>query len=183
MLAHVIPRPAHRGNWSLRPSKSVIDCLVLHDTGGRTAEGALRWFASPEAKVSVHYVVDTDGTVYGVVPEEDGRAWHAGASSLWGKSDLNSRSIGIEIVDPDDAQPYPPAQMRALIELTADIAARRGIWLNRIVGHEHVGEPPGRKVDPGRDFPWERFLLAVGIEVNRLRGGMVEQWLTAGYST
>lgn len=170
MSLTIIERPAHKNNWSLRPPGVIIDTIVLHDTGGKTAESALRWFENPQAKVSSHYVVDLGGTIYRPVQEND-KAWHAGASSLWGDLDLNRRSISIEIVDDDDATPYPPRQMSSIVDLTCDIAARRRIWVNRIVGHEHISIPPGRKRDPGKDFPWELFLLTVANQVNATRGG------------
>ena len=140
----IIERPAHKGNWSLRPVGIPIDTIILHDTGGKTAESALRWFENSTAKVSAHYVVDLDGTVYRPVQEED-KAWHAGTSSLWGEIDLNPRSIGIEIVDDNNADQYPPRQMSSVVDLTCDITVRRHIWINRIVGHEHVGGDVGHE--------------------------------------
>lgn len=165
MSLTIIERPAHKNNWSLRPPGVIIDTIVLHDTGGKTAESALRWFENPQAHVSSHYVVDLDGTLYRPVREDD-KAWHAGQSALWGETDLNQCSIGIEIVDDDDHEPYPPAQLRSVVELTTEIVVRRAIWLNRIVGHEHISLPPGRKVDPSKDFKWSPFLLAVAHHVN-----------------
>ncbi|MBI4637669.1 MAG: N-acetylmuramoyl-L-alanine amidase [Candidatus Rokubacteria bacterium] len=136
-----------------------VDCIVLHDTGGKTAEGALSWMASPRSEASAHYVVGRNGTVWRMVADE-ARAWHAGKSELWGRTDVNTFSIGIEIVDDTDDDPYPQAQLEAVTALCADLCLRHpGILLNRIVGHEHVA--PGRKIDPGRDFPWRAFLLDV----------------------
>ena len=168
MALHIIERPAHQSNWSRRPAGVRIDAIIIHDTGGKTAESALRWFEDPGAGVSSHYVVDPNGTIYRPVAEED-KAWHAGVSSLWGETDLNQRSIGIEIVDENDSEPYPGSQWRCVIELTAEIARRRAIWLNRIVGHQHIAVPQGRKKDPGRDFMWHPFLLAVSEAINAER--------------
>ena len=146
------------------PNKSdrrgaTVNCIVLHDTGGRTAEGALTWMESPTSGVSSHYVVGKDGQVWRLVPEGE-CAWHAGESVLFGRKNVNSFSVGIEMVDDNDGDPYPKEQITAVIELCADIYRRHpGVTLHRIIGHEHVA--PGRKVDPGRDWPWRSFLLDV----------------------
>ena len=146
--------PHHRS----RKSGSVISAIIIHDTGGKTAESALSWFERPGSGVSSHYVIGKDGVVFRCVPE-DRAAWHAGVSSLFGKEQVNEFSIGLEIVDDNDADRYPDAQLTAVVELTADLCKRYGIPLNRVVGHQHIA--PGRKVDPGPDFPWEVFLLKV----------------------
>src|SRR3954471_8863734 len=96
-----------------------IDILVMHYTGMRTAEEALARLCDPEAKVSAHYTVDRDGTVYAHVPE-DRRARHAGGSWWAGVRDVNSRSIGIEIVNPGHEFGYIPFtddQIAAVIDL------------------------------------------------------------------
>ena len=148
------PSPNHA------PRRSPISAVVLHDTGGKTAAGALAWFAKIESGVSSHYVIDRDGTIYRCVPEAL-RAWHAGMSQLWGRDDVNDFSVGVELVDENDAEPYPLAQLVAAVDLVADCCARHRIPLNRIVGHQHIATPYGRKSDPGRDFGWEAFLLQV----------------------
>lgn len=157
IIEHLVP---HRSSREDTP----ISAIVLHDTGARTAASTLSWFDRPESGVSSHYLVDRDGTTYLCVPEAE-KAWHAGLSALWGLDDVNAFSVGIELVDADNQEPYPDEQINALIALTADIASRHGVWLNRIVGHEHVCVPPGRKVDPGVDFDWHNFLLAVAARI------------------
>ena len=74
--------------------------LILHYTGmqGR-AGGARPRCATRRRKVSSHYVVDEDGADSRLVPEER-RALHAGISYWRGATELNGRSIGIEIVNP-----------------------------------------------------------------------------------
>lgn len=94
------------------------------------------------------------------VPEAE-QAWHAGTSVLHGIPNLNAWSIGLELVDKDDGESYPAAQMAAVAELTADICNRYAIPLNRIIGHADIATPRGRKVDPGGDFAWDAFLLDV----------------------
>lgn len=149
----------HSPNYAELPSRD-ITIIVIHDTGGRTAESALSWMESPLSNVSSHYLVDKDGTIYQLVEDED-VAWHVGASVLWHESDLNRIALGIELVD-DSLDKYPDEQMTALIDLTAGLCDKYQIPLNRIVGHENVAMPKGRKVDPGADFPWFMFLNTVG---------------------
>ena len=140
-----------------------VDCIVLHDTGGKTAESALTWLTNPASGVSSHYVVGKDGQVWRLVPEDE-RAWHAGTSELFGRSDVNTFSVGIEMVDDNDGDPYPAVQVASAAELSADIFRRHErVALNRVVGHEQIA--PGRKVDPGRDWSWRLFLLDVARRI------------------
>lgn len=126
--------------------------IVLHYTGRPTAREALEWLCDPEKEVSAHYVIDEDGTTYQLV-EEDKRAWHAGVSEWQGETDINSASIGIELVNPGHEfgyRPFPHEQMAALATLCKDIMARHDIQF--VLGHEDVA--PGRKEDPGELFDW-----------------------------
>jgi N-acetylmuramoyl-L-alanine amidase len=115
--------------------------------------------------VSSHYLVDRDGTIYGLVPENR-RAWHAGPSYWEGATPLNPSSIGIEIVSVPLGMPeateagFPEAQITAVERLVADIAQRHEVRPDRIVGHGEI-QPEGR-TDPGRLFPWQR-LIAKGL--------------------
>jgi N-acetylmuramoyl-L-alanine amidase len=149
--------------------KHAVDMLVLHYTGMVTGEAAFDQLRNPEAKVSAHYLLWEDGRVDQMVAE-DRRAWHAGVSSWQGDEDLNSRSIGIEIVngghDFPEADgtlpPYAAAQIDALIELCHQILAAHDIPQTRIVGHSDIA--PLRKQDPGEHFPWDRLARAgIGI--------------------
>lgn len=141
---------------------TAIDMLVLHYTGMKTAKAALDRLCDPAAKVSSHYTIDEDGTVYIHVPEA-ARAWHAGISSWAGQTNINSRSIGIELVNPGHEFGYhefPDAQIEALIKLCHNILLRNSVPAARILGHSDVA--PARKQDPGERFPWER-LAGAGI--------------------
>lgn len=152
-------------HFSEKDGKPVLTkktAIILHDTGGKTAEGTIAWFLNEESKVSSHYLVGKDGKIWHMVPDEY-VAWHAGKSSLFGVADVNSFSYGIEIVDNDDNDPYPEPQIEALLDLVVMLAHRDKIPMNRIVGHQHIA--PGRKVDPGADFPWYDFLNTVGARV------------------
>ena len=134
-----------------------VDILVLHYTGMKSGAAALSRLCDPAAKVSAHYTIDEDGTVYAMVPEEM-RAWHAGVSCWAGARDINARSIGIELVNPGHEfgyRPFPEAQIAAVIELAADIVARHAIPAWRVLGHSDVA--PLRKDDPGELFPWARL--------------------------
>lgn len=137
-----------------------VSMLVLHYTGMETGAAAVDWLANPASKVSAHYTIDEDGTVYIQVPE-DRRAWHAGVACWRGITDVNSASIGIELVNPGHEfgyRPFPDAQMEALIELARGIVGRHPIPPRNIVGHSDVA--PTRKQDPGELFDWKRLAKA-----------------------
>ncbi len=134
-----------------------ISILVLHYTGMQDAESAIRQLANPEAKVSAHYVVAEDGQIVRMVDEEK-RAWHAGRSYWRGTTDLNSCSIGIEIVNPGHEWgyvPFPDAQIASVIKLSNDIVLRYKITRGNVVGHSDIA--PARKQDPGELFPWHEL--------------------------
>jgi N-acetylmuramoyl-L-alanine amidase len=147
-------------NHDARTSR--IDILLLHYTGMTTEEEALARLVDPDAKVSSHYFVYEDGRIVQMVPEAR-RAWHAGASSWKGETDINSRSIGIEIANPGHEfgyRDFPDAQIKAVIALCRDIVARHAIAPARVLAHSDVA--PTRKNDPGERFPWA-WLAAEGI--------------------
>jgi N-acetylmuramoyl-L-alanine amidase len=151
----IVERPSP--NFNDRQNGGPVDILVLHYTGMPDAESAMKLLTSAEAKVSSHYTVDEDGTVYAHVPENL-RAWHAGVSSWGGATDINSRSIGIEIVNPGHEYGYRPfakAQIATVIELSQAIVKRWSIPPARVLAHSDVA--PGRKIDPGELFPWDEL--------------------------
>lgn len=138
-----------------RPAGAKVKFVVLHYTATDTLAQALDILRDPAREVSAHYVVDRDGRVYRLVAE-DKRAWHAGVGSWRGEDDVNSVSIGIEIVNAGPPDPFPERQMRAVVALCRDLAARYpGV---EFVGHSDVA--PDRKVDPGPLFPWARLAEA-----------------------
>ncbi len=147
-------------NYDARPAP--VDTLILHYTGMQSAQAAIDRLCDPAAKVSSHYVVDEDGTVHSLVPENL-RAWHAGISFWRGRRTLNDVSIGLEIVNPGHAwgyRPFPAAQIDAVTTLCHAILARHDIPARNIVAHSDVA--PDRKQDPGELFPWQA-LAAAGI--------------------
>lgn len=136
------------------------DMLVLHYTGMTSAAAALDRLCDPAARVSSHYVVEEDGTIWRLVPEER-RAWHAGDSGWRGRRDINAYSIGIEIVNPGHEfgyRPFPGVQIAAVEELCRDIVGRWTVPPRNVVGHSDVA--PHRKQDPGELFPWQRLARA-----------------------
>jgi len=139
-----------------------IGIAVLHYTGMQSAEAAIERLADEQARVSAHYVVAEDGTVLQMVDEAN-RAWHAGRSWWRGVTDINSASIGIEIVNPGHEfgyVPFPQPQMDAVVTLLAGIVARHRIAPANVVGHSDIA--PTRKQDPGELFDWPR-LAALGL--------------------
>jgi N-acetylmuramoyl-L-alanine amidase len=138
------------------------DMVVIHYTGMETAEAARARLCDPAAEVSAHWLIHLDGRAEQLV-DEVRRAWHAGVSEWGGERDVNSRSIGIEVVNRGDEwgyHPFPEPQMAALEVLLVGIIGRWEIAVENVVGHEHVA--PGRKVDPGSKFDWVR-LKKVGL--------------------
>jgi N-acetylmuramoyl-L-alanine amidase len=158
-----------------------VSMVVLHYTGMVDAASAIDRLADPEAKVSAHYVVAEDGQVIRMVAEEQ-RAWHAGRSWWRGVTDINSASIGIEIVNPGHEfgyRPFPEAQVDAVIELLGGIVQRHGITRGNVVGHSDVA--PARKEDPGELFPWYR-LARLRLALPRPNRNLMDpHWSDAGF--
>jgi N-acetylmuramoyl-L-alanine amidase len=149
--ATVMPSPNH----GPRRNGIAPDILLLHYTGMRTADAAVKRLCDPASEVSAHYLVHEDGGIVQMVPEQQ-RAWHAGQSGWARIKDINSHSIGIEIVNPGHDHGYrafPARQMDAVIALSADIVARCVILPERVLAHSDVA--PLRKVDPGERFAWD----------------------------
>ncbi|MBR0904779.1 N-acetylmuramoyl-L-alanine amidase [Bradyrhizobium liaoningense] len=149
-VSDIIPSPNHgERNNGRQP-----DMIVLHYTGMPDVEGALARLCTAGTEVSAHYVVLEDGRIVQCVPEAK-RAWHAGVSSWAGEDDINSCSIGIEIINRghDWGYPeYPLRQIAAVIALCRGIVLRRKVPAHRVLGHSDVA--PARKKDPGEKFPW-----------------------------
>src|SRR4051795_6658652 len=150
IVSDIIPSPNHGDrNKGRQP-----DMIVLHYTGMPDVEGALARLCTAGTEVSAHYVVLEDGRIVQCVPEAK-RAWHAGASSWAGEEDINSCSIGVEIVNRGHDWGYPEFPLRqiaAVIALCRGIMFRRNIPSHRVLGHSDVA--PARKQDPGEKFPW-----------------------------
>jgi len=149
-------------NFGPRRDTPRPDMIVLHYTGMATGSAAEAWLCDPASEVSSHYLVHENGHIVQMVREGD-RAWHAGKSSWFGRSDINSCSVGIEIANPGHSLGYPGfprRQIDAVIALCAGIVGRHSIAAERVLAHSDVA--PGRKIDPGEKFPW-RALFDAGV--------------------
>ncbi len=158
-----------------------VSMIVLHYTGMTDAAAALARLADPAARVSCHYLVAEDGQIVRMVPEER-RAWHAGNSWWRGVTDINSASIGIEIVNPGHElgyRPFPEEQMDALVPLLSQIKERYGVTRGNVVGHSDIA--PQRKQDPGELFPWGR-LAKLRLALPRPAKNLMDpRWTDAGF--
>jgi N-acetylmuramoyl-L-alanine amidase len=171
--------------WTPSPNfgerKLPVTMLVLHYTGMKDGPSAIDRLANPESGVSAHYVVAEDGQVVHMVREEQ-RAHHAGRSYWRGVTDVNSASIGIEIVNPGHEwgyRPFPQEQMSALIPLVAEIVRTYSIEPRNVVGHSDVA--PARKEDPGELFDWAS-LAKLGLAVPRPRKSLIDPgWSDAAF--
>ncbi|MGB7099282.1 MAG: N-acetylmuramoyl-L-alanine amidase [Xanthobacteraceae bacterium] len=158
VVAEVRPSPNHDERGGGRSP----DMIVLHYTGMQDADAALDRLCDPLSKVSAHYLVFEDGRVVQMV-QESRRAWHAGQSFWAGETDLNSCSIGVEIVNPGhdyDYPDFPKRQIAAATALCRGISTRNTIPPPRVLAHSDIA--PSRKRDPGEKFPW-RTLYDSGI--------------------
>ncbi|WP_245443347.1 N-acetylmuramoyl-L-alanine amidase [Labrys okinawensis] len=170
LASHAVASPNH--GERLDPASPPL--LILHYTGMPDGELALARLSDPASQVSCHYLVDEDGRIIQMVPESR-RAWHAGQSSWEGMTDINSRSIGIEIVNPGHEWGYrdfPAIQMTAVRALCRDIVRRHGIRPDHVLGHSDIA--PLRKTDPGERFDWAGLAEeGVGLHVPpaAIRGG------------
>ncbi|MCB1531810.1 MAG: N-acetylmuramoyl-L-alanine amidase [Alphaproteobacteria bacterium] len=138
--------------------------IIIHYTDMKTGQEALERLCDPASEVSAHYVIEEDGRLFQLV-DDDKRAWHAGASEWQGESDINSASIGIELVNPGHTWGYrafPDVQIEVLIDLCRELMGKYDIPLNRILGHSDVA--PGRKIDPGELFPWKQLRGALSSD-------------------
>jgi N-acetylmuramoyl-L-alanine amidase len=163
----VVERVEVSPNFDERTGLGRADMILLHYTGMPFAHEAVHRLCDTTARVSSHYVVLESGSIIQLVQEAN-RAWHAGVSVWEGDTDVNSRSIGIEICNPghDFGYPdFPSRQIAATITLCRSILTRNVIRPENIVAHSDVA--PARKQDPGEKFPWKRLAQSgVGLWVD-----------------
>lgn len=156
-----------------------VSMIVLHYTGMTDGPSALARLRNPDAKVSAHYLVEEDGRVFRLVDEEK-RAWHAGRSHWREIGDVNSASVGIEIVNPGHEfgyRAFPDPQIEAVVQLVDAVKARHGVTRGNIVGHSDVA--PARKRDPGELFPWHQ-LARLRLALPRPTRGLADPMWTQG---
>lgn len=147
-------------NFGPRRDGALPDIVVIHYTAMAGADAACRALCNPASQVSAHYLIDRDGAVRSLVAEGQ-RAWHAGAGQWADVTDVNSRSIGIEL-DNDGYSPFAAPQIDALCNTLDGILQRWSIPAHRVIGHSDMA--PGRKIDPGLRFDWQR-LAKLGLSV------------------
>ncbi len=121
--------------------------IVVHYTGDNGL-GGLQWLTSKGSCVSAHLWIAKTGVVWQLLPLNV-KGWHAGVSEYDGESNVNSFSIGIENQGTGDE--WPEAQVQANKEVI--YALYKEYHIEDCVGHEDVA--PGRKVDPGPNYPWD----------------------------
>lgn len=123
--------------------------VVIHYTGDNSMEGAVSWLCAKRSGVSAHLVIGKDGSIVQLVPFNV-VAWHAGRSDYNGRANVNSFSVGIENVGVGDY--WPPEQVEVNRAIIAALFAAYPV--EDVVGHSDVA--PGRKVDPGPLYPWDK---------------------------
>jgi len=160
-LSACVTTPRVGSDWAQwKPSPNYgprkANYVILHHTSSATLERALATLSNPNTQVSSHYLIDRDGRVIQLV-DENQRAWHAGESYWGGHSDMNSASIGIELVN-NGKEPFPPAQIKSLLSLLSEIQSRHKIPRGNFLGHADVA--PGRKTDPSAFFPWRQLAMS-----------------------
>jgi len=147
------------GNYDQR--KFDISLVIIHFTETKTFTDALNLLTSKERKVSCHYLIDKSGDIFNLV-DLDKRAWHAG-ESMWGNyDDINSRSVGIEIVNSGEIikENYTSKQLVSLSDLLIKLLKENNI--ENILGHSDIA--PTRKIDPGVHFPWQKIYKNLGLD-------------------
>lgn len=147
-------------NFGERRDGARPDLVVIHYTAMADCRAAAARLCDPAAEVSAHWLIGKDGTTLPLV-EESRRAWHAGAGQWGAVTDVNSRSIGIEL-DNTGAEPFSAPLMTSLERLLADILDRWAIPPERVIAHSDMA--PARKIDPGPRFDWRRLALS-GLSV------------------
>lgn len=148
-------------NFNSRGGKD-IDSIVLHHTASNNGKGDLAYMRKASSQVSAHYMLERDGKIYQLVGDTK-RAWHAGTSALRGvPTDMNARSIGIEIVnDGSGKTPFTAAQYKSLGKLVGFLRRKYKVPMKNIVGHKDIAIPKGRKTDPAPNFSWKRLRASI----------------------
>lgn len=149
----VVQKPVYFGYANA--TQRMVDAVIIHSTfnnsGGEhyDIDKIIAQFA--QYRVSAHYVIARDGVVYQLVDNKN-IAYHAGKSTLPnGASNVNSRSIGIEIMTNFEESPTD-AQLGTVVELLKIIKQKYNI--KYLLRHSDIA--PGRKTDPW-NMNWESF--------------------------
>jgi N-acetylmuramoyl-L-alanine amidase len=160
------PCPPHL--WKKSPNYKnrgvPIDTIVLHATAGASTAGALSVLLSPASDASAHLIIPDDSRAGEPqqtlrLVEDAKAAWHVRRSCLFqGRTDVNARSLGVEIVNSCSAgDAYTDWQI-------AEVVRWCRYWMSQypiryLVTHAYID--PARRRDPCETFPWDRFLQQV----------------------
>jgi len=165
-------------NYNSR-NNSKIQLIIIHYTALKDTSEALSFLCKKEKKVSSHYLISQNGTIYRLV-EDKFRAWHAGQSYWQEKTDINSISLGIEL----DYNPYGKnnkysfKMIFSLKKLLLKLQKKYKINKNSILAHSDVA--PFRKKDPGIKFPWKSLssanILSSIYKLNKNEIKIIEGW-------
>lgn len=147
-------------NYSVKPNRE-ISAIILHHTATFNGKIDLEWLCNHEAKVSAHYLIDMDGTIYNLV-EEKNVAWHAGVSELHGRQYVNNFSLGIEVVGDTNKKEFTAEQYKSIVELVKYLLQKYNVKPESIVSHREIS--PGRKTDLNSDhWDWLTFYKAIEV--------------------
>lgn len=146
--------------------KHAVSLIILHYTETKSIKEALDLLTCKIRKVSCHFLVDKKGGIFKLV-SLDKRAWHAGESIWKKKNDINSRSIGIELVHEGELsnKKFPISQINSLIKLLDFL--KKEYQIKEILGHSDIA--PLRKIDPGKNFPWNDIFSKLKLNVSNIR--------------
>ena len=165
-------------NYNLR-NNSKIQLIIIHYTALKNTSDAISYLCNKEKKVSSHYLISQNGTVYNLVKDKF-RAWHAGQAFWKEIIDINSASIGIEL----DYNPrgknnkYSSKMIYSLKKLILKLQKNYKINKNNILAHSDIA--PFRKKDPGRHFPWQSLsssnliMSLKNLKKNEIK--IIEKW-------
>lgn len=144
-------------SWGFSQSEDrSVDAIILHSSYNALEGDKYDVNAIIEIyktyEVSPHYIIDREGKIYQLV-EEKNIAYHAGVSRLPdGETNVNSVSIGIEMINDDKSDKYTDKQYDAVNKLITDIKKRYTI--KYVLGHSDIA--PGRKTDPW-NIDWSKI--------------------------
>ena len=155
--------------YSTRPLK--IKGLVVHYISAKYTNPANMFGVEEicaileEYKLSYHYLIARDGTVYQLTPDTN-RAYHAGKSELNGHNGCNKFTLGVAVVGTSDL-PFNTEQLIALAQLTASKMTEYDFGVEWVAKHSTIRDnfnkshPNNRaptKPDPGPMFPWSSYI-------------------------
>ena len=170
-------------NYNSRKN-SKVQLIIVHYTALKNTFEAVSYLCNKERKVSSHYLIAQNGTVYNLV-EDKFRAWHAGKSFWNGTTDINAISIGIELdYNPNGKNnKFSIKMIYSLKKLIFKLQKNYKINKNSILAHSDIA--PFRKIDPGKKFPWQSLSsskLILNIKkLTKIEIKIMEKWFDKLY--